>query len=513
MSDAKTFAADLLTARRTTIDPSEPSRGPGTGQNADDVFADVRESLDAIEALRATDPAEALEVFRRLLDDRKLTDADLTSYIDVWRTAIDTPHEFEAKARIPSTRGVDDWWDNLRAYLHRPAEPSADDAARLELLATRYVVPKHDLAPPINPHERTLETYDPAWAPLLKAKIAESSWPKGLVEMPRHDAAHPYVYEATDERGAPIPAGRPIDIGFLADFGSGYYHSWGIAEQLAAWAFPYVFHLGDVYYAGRRAEFMRRFEQPLFDVVEKSRLFGLPENHELYGGGQHYLDYFRNLRLRGRTPQEGSYFCVRFPEHQIIGIDVNWQRRQHYQDEKLAQWLRARLDEADGRTNILLSGSAPFDYGAVDPRPLLGELWPFLSDGTIPLWFWGDDHYCALFERNEDVPFYGCCIGHGGYPGAIQPDSLGSFRTSPVWWESEPRFPRWIGLRPDVTNNGWCHATLQPGGGVDLTFVDWLWCKRASVSFTKTGAKLERGAVREFERENIPAIHRPKEKP
>jgi hypothetical protein len=510
MSDAKTFAADLLTARRGTIHASEPVRGPGTGQSPDAVFAEVRKSLDELEALRAKEPAKALEAFQKLLDDPTLTDRDLTSYIDVWRTAIDSPEEFDRQVRKPPDRGVADWWGRIRAFLHRPAEPTANDLQKLEALGALYVLPKHDLAPELNPNERMLETADPAWAPLLGAKLQESKWPDGLIDMPRHDPAHPYVYPAIDETGAPLPKGRAIDIGLMSDFGTGYYHSWGIAEQLAAWAFPYAFHLGDVYYAGRKDEFTRRFEQPLFDVVRNTRLLGLAENHELYCGGGFYLEYFRKLRARGRTPQEGSYFCVRFPDHQIIGIDVNWQGRQQYRDPELVAWLRARLDEAEGRTNILLSGSAPFDYGAAAPRPLLGELWPFVSDGSVPLWLWGDDHYCALFERNENVPFYGCCIGHGGYPGAVQPDSLGSWDTRPVWWESEPRFPKWTGLRQDMTNNGWCHATLQPGGGVDLTFVDWMWSKRASISFAKVDGKLRRGEPTTFEREEKPVVHRPR---
>jgi hypothetical protein len=369
-------------------------------------------------------------------------------------------------------------------------------------------LPANPDVPVINPHVRTFETADPAWVPLLKAKICERFWPKGLAEMPRHGNSY-FLYTAVDKNGAELPKGKPHEIALFADFGTGYYHSWAIAEQLAAWAFPYAFHLGDVYYAGRTDEFAERFEAPLRDVVAKSRLLGLAENHELYFGGENYLEYFKGLHQEKRSPQEGSYFCVRFPDHQIIGIDVNWQGRQRYQDKELQKWLEARLGEAGHRTNILLTGSAPFDYGDQDARPLLDDLRPFLADGSIGLWFWGDDHYAALFDRNDDVPFYGSCIGHGGFPGPRQTESLGSYKTHPLWFENEGRFPSWTDIRQDVVNNGWCHATLQPGGGVDLVYVDWLWCKRAQVSFTRNGSRLERGQVETFSRNKNPPRHAP----
>lgn len=506
MSEARDFAADLLTGRRTRIDdePQGGPRGPIEG-----VFRDVRAALAELEALYHSNPDEALQELRGLLNNDALTARDLESFLDVWKTAIDDSQTFQRRVSAPDVRGIGDWWDHLRGYLHRPADATPNDQAMIDqMIAKGYVLASTPFAK-INPHERVLETLDPAWVSLLRAKLGEKSWPEGLIDMPRHSQATPFVYEALGRDDKPLAKGAPHSIALLSDFGTGYYHSWGIANQLAAWGLPYSFHLGDVYYAGRPDEFSHRFELPLSNVVGRTRFFGLPENHELYGGGAPYLSYFGELHDRGFTPQEGSYFCVRFPEHQIIAIDVNWQGRQRYRDPALVAWLQARLAEADGRTNILLTGSAPYGYGSATPRALHDDLAPLITD-QIGLWFWGDDHYCALFGRTAELPFYGSCIGHGGFPGNRLRDRVQTCNTTPMWIEDAARFPDWTGLRPDMTNNGWVHATLQPGGGVDLVYVDWLSCERAGVSFARDGKTLRHvDPIRIFDRESAPRIHRP----
>ncbi len=516
MDDPRTFTADLLDGRRTHID-DQPMRTRGSAPDA--VLRDTAADLDALEAERARDPQAALAMFRELLHDPALTDVDLTSFLDVWRTAVARPDEFAARVEEPptrATRGPSDWWDALRAYLHRPQVPSARERELLDNLAKVYRFPSSP-APQVNPHERRFENPDPAWARMWRMKLGERHWPEGLAAMPRHRPPDLYVYDAIDRAGAPLAGDAPHTVALFADFGTGYYHSWGIAQQLAAWGHPYSFHLGDVYYAGEPDEFVERFAAPLDDVVTRTRLFGFAENHELYSGGQAYLTHFATLRANGLTPQEGSYYCVRFPRHQILGIDVNWQGRRRYRDPGLRAWLADRLAEAGGRTNILLTGSAPFDHGDASPRDLLGDLSEFLDSGAIGLWFWGDDHYAALYDRFVPEPgdpraplrFYGSCIGHGGFPGARQRASKATCQTSPLWLEDTPRFPEWTHLRDDVTNNGWCQMTLRPDGGVDLLYIDWLWCKRARATFDREGAGLRLATITSIDRDDAPELHVP----
>lgn len=513
-TESKELVGDLLSGRRSHISDESPRQRGDDPRSNGVIIDELRQSLEELDALRQQDPEAALRELRELVDDDNLQQSDLESFIEVWRSAVNEPSRFEAELRGAemgdAERGPRDWWNSLRAYVHRPVKPDDEQRRQLELLKAKYRFPKNPLAPRVNPNDRTFETLDPSWVPLLKVKLGERHWPNGLPTLRRHQPPQTYSYPAVDQHGAPLSSTKSHNVGLLADFGTGSYHSWGIAEQLAAWAFPYVFHLGDVYYAGRADEFERRFEAPLFDVVEKSRLLGLAENHELYDGGAAYLKYFDALRKRGRTHQEGSYFCVQFPHHQIIGLDVNWQKRCAFEDTQLHGWLRDRMAEAGDRTIVLLSGNAPFKHGEAKPNRLLTDLWPVLSGGKVGLWFWGDDHYCALFDRNADVPFYGSCIGHGGYPGGRQRAKKRTYKTDPLWLETEPRFPKQSGLREDMTNNGWCQMTLRADGGVELLYVDWLWCKRAAVSFDRGPNGLRKaGAVREFDRDDHPERHEP----
>lgn len=343
-----------------------------------------------------------------------------------------------------------------------------DQAAKIQALRERY-----DLDPDIdiNPNEHHFEFCDPGWWPLLKEKVEEKMgrWPGGLAAFREHGPGRPFVYAAN-------PSATKVAL--LADFGVGHYHSFLMARQLARLAYPYVFHLGDVYYAGRPDEFAQRYERPFDPVMNVSKLFSLPENHELYDGGNAYLGFLDRELAKGRIEQQGSYFCVRFPKHQIVGLDVNWNGRQRFQHPRVRAWLEGILNEGRGLTTILLTGSAPFAYGERGPSRLHEDLWQWTAVGHINLWFWGDDHYCGLFARDaERANFVGSCIGHGGYPGKVRKAGEVSYMP-PTWIETEPRFPRDFGLRDDLTNNGWCSLALQADGGVELVYVDWLGCQR-----------------------------------
>jgi hypothetical protein len=515
MSDAREFTADLLAGRRSHIS-DEVARSPGASGTPEQIVQRTRDSLDALESLRRTDPQDAVVEFRGLLSNPTLTEVDLDQFLEVWRTAVDDPETFQKNLEPPPPaderdRGPRNWWEALRGFLHRPAEPDDTQREVLANLAKIYRFPSSEAAPEVNPHERLFEELDPAWVPLAAAKIGERRWPKGLMAMPRHTAEDPFVYDAIGPDGKPLAAGVAHQIALFSDFGTGSYYSWGIAEQIAAWALPYAFHLGDVYYGGSANEFEHRFERPLAAVVKKSRLLGLAENHELYDGGGQYLAYFEKLRKAGRTHQRASYFCMRFPHHQVIAVDCNWQGRRRCTDAELLAWLGERLDEAGGRTNILLTGNSPYEHGHSGPRKLLDDLSRFVSTGQIALWFWGDDHYCALFDKKPELPFYGSCIGHAGYPGARITKWQETYKTSPLWVEDLARFPAWTQLRQDVTNPGWCHATLRADGGVDLLYVDWLWCKRVRASFDRSGPGVAlAGQITMFDRDNAPERHEPR---
>ena len=510
MSKGQQYVAELLGGRFDIHTTAGTDTGlPLAFDLGDAIELDARKAeLDRMRARFAEDPQKVLDQFRGFFHDPELTVDDLQQYIATWDFALTQPDAFADAIESGQTSfGLGDWFDRVRGYLHAPKDVSAGDAKLIAELRDKYRVPA-DIA--INPNFRQFETYDPGWVPLLNAKVAEErgSWPD-LQPFRHHDAAaSKFIYPSDLAYGA---AG--IKIGLLSDFGTGYYHSQAIARQLEAWAYPYLFHLGDVYYAGRPDEFASRFKAPLANVVKRTKLLGLAENHELYTGGKSYLQYFDELRHAGLTPQEGSYFCVPFQHHQVIGIDVNWNGRQSFIDPKCRDWLRDVIAGSAGRTNLLLTGSAPFGYPSKDRNPLLADLWQFVRDGKIQFWAWGDDHYCAVFGRHPQLaPFIGACIGHGGFPGERQAADRPCW-TPPLWVEDEPRFPAWTKLHQDAGNNGWCEATLTPDGGLDLLFVDWLAAKRHRIRLTRNGDALQAAAVETFggrgDRAAAPVLHRP----
>lgn len=290
----------------------------------------------------------------------------------------------------------------------------------------------------------------------------------------RHTSDSDFIYDLEE----PTP-GSPLEIALFSDFGNGRYHARYIAKQLRAKKFPYAIHLGDVYYAGRRSEFKEFFEDLLDPMLGDTSLFALNSNHEMYSGGIPYFEYIdKRARLHPeKQRQQSSYFCLRNSRFQIVGIDTAFFDHGRFKDEGLQQWLRAALSDgrSEGRINILLSADQPYRYGEVKITSLLSKDLAeiVLEDRLVDLWFWGNNHYCALFDRSSTLPFIGSCIGHAGYPYDIE--RAGKNMPAPlVFLEERARFPKATGLRQDRGNNGYCVLVLKADGSLDLKYIDWM---------------------------------------
>jgi hypothetical protein len=428
----------------------------------------------------AADPDGELPIYRALLGRSDLTRQQADELLATMENAVAAPEQFYDELEAAATEegvldsvktGASIAIDVVRSFPTR--SPSRAERAAVAKLAVDFALPPLT----INPRDRHFELSDPGWWHLLKAdRIDMKKWPNKLAPFISHDAEHPFVYE--DQRAA-------THVALMADFGCGLYHSRAIAKQLEAKRYPYVFHLGDVYYGGSQAEFDANYTSILAETMQHSLLFSIPENHELYGHGIGYQEFLRDNRAQGRILQDGSYFCIRFARHQIVGIDVNWHARQRFTHEGSRAWLHGVLEQGDGLTTILLSGSAPFVYGERSTTVLYDDLKRWHAEGRFAMWFWGDDHYCALFERDASrANFVGSCIGHAGFPGDRQAPDRDSFVPT-TWVETEPRFPKTYGLRDDVGNNGWVELALLPSGGVELLYVDWLGCRRHRVRYER----------------------------
>jgi hypothetical protein len=217
----------------------------------------------------------------------------------------------------------------------------------------------------------------------------------------------------------------------------------------------------------------------------------------MFSGGIPYFDYIgkRAALQPAKQKQQGSYFCLRSQQFQIVGIDTAFFGQGRYREPILVDWLQnvLRAGRQQGCVNILLSADHPYKYGEDKLTKLLRKDLKslVLNERLVDLWFWGNTHYCALFDQRaaaaDDLPvlpFIGSCIGHGGYPYETQ--RRGGFEPAPILFlEEQARFPQWTGLRQDKGNNGYCVLQLNADGSLGLQYLDWMSNLRFAATLTR----------------------------
>jgi hypothetical protein len=423
------------------------------------------EELDRVRAWFESDPEEVTARFGEAIEGN-LTPEQIRSALQQTRVMLQAPDEaieflraeeslFEAARPLPV--------DFVQRYV---AEPYRTDTIE------------------IKPYERRFEDDSvdglAGWIlwnglPALKGLITKSAfrW--------HDDFTSNFLY-----RVEPRTPGAPLRIALFADFGTGLSHSLYIARQLAVEDYDCAVHLGDVYYTGTKRQYWEYFEKPLAPMVAKgkTKLFLIPENHEGYSGFDGYFYYLdKQRRIHPKTQvQEGSYFCIQADGVQVIGMDTIWHGRGRISKNRVRKWLEDRLEEGRKarRTNVLLTGYHPYEYGSNELNELLTkDLADLAQRDLIDLWFWGNTHYCALFDRTARTPFIGSCIGHGGYPYRLRKRSDDGDRPAPTpFFEESPRFPAELGIRDDRGNNGYAVLTVLDGGELALEYIDWMGNKR-----------------------------------
>jgi hypothetical protein len=350
---------------------------------------------------------------------------------------------------------------------------------------------------PIFPNRTQFETVAdaPAWAVTAAAAwFFRLATPKPPLPTPSTNAVYPLI-ERDDA----------TTVALFADWGTGYYHSRYIATHIERLRVAQAIHLGDVYYIGSQSQFDAQVEPVLEPLLREMPVYLMNANHEMDSHGIPYLGYLRHKSRLGQQkgfaaqPQETSYFCLVNDSYQVIGIDTAYYGAGRYANAALRAWLEARLEEGRTaqRTTILLSQNEPYapgrggGVGARQRMPLLDrDLLAFVAAGLIHAWFWGDEHYTALYEPNDQLPFVGSCIGYAGYPfGKERDDSREDDVVRLHWAETASRFDGIPGLRQDRGNNGFCHLTLN-AGHITLRYIDWRFRTRLHVTLRSLGGRL-----------------------
>lgn len=300
------------------------------------------------------------------------------------------------------------------------------------------------------------------------------------------------------------PAVEPLRMALFADFGNGLYAPREIARRITEGAFPYAFHLGDVYYDGNAREFAEYFEKPLAPLVASTELFMLSGNHEMYSKGEHFQRYITGKAARhpGLQRQNAEMFRLRGHGLQVIGLDTMWcdwdgkpfRGNEPRLDDSTKALLERWLTEGDpDGFNILLTSNEPFSTESKGTTKMLDDLAPFLRRGLVDLWCWGNVHHAAIWdtykvEGTTEHGFVGACVGHGGYPFYTQGAPKKTEGAECLWSERQHRFWPYAGVRPEVGLNGWASLSLArkaDGWHATLTYRDWLGRDRARATIVK----------------------------
>lgn len=189
--------------------------------------------------------------------------------------------------------------------------------------------------------------------------------------------------------------------------------------------FDLLIHLGDVYFAGNEKEFLKNFLAP-FQKVGPTVL-ALVGNHDLYFGGEAFLDTLDVLR------QPGRYFSVENSNWRVVCLDTalpdeTLRRNSGRLDEGQLRWLDELLATDEGKETILMSHHYIVSGWGKSSWKLKSQLAPYLK--KIFAWYWGHEHGCAVYDK-KTAGVNGACVGNGAFSETWKPPSSAPL---PKWY-------------------------------------------------------------------------------
>jgi hypothetical protein len=233
------------------------------------------------------------------------------------------------------------------------------------------------------------------------------------------------------------PTGAPVTIALLSDWASDTPESQLIARQVGI--NDYSIHLGDTYYVGNDQEIAENFNTGHGGTWPYGTLgsFAMLGNHEMYSSGQSYftqlLPYMGAYQKNQKKPvqvQRAGFFCLENDHWRIIGLDTGYDSLAglfgFFQNKNLdltpeqKDWLQNTVNiNGDNRGIIFLTHHQPWSaFQEEFPKPA-AFLSSIIVAGRDFLWFWGHEHWLAIYGPNK-LPngsnVYGRCIGNSGMP-------------------------------------------------------------------------------------------------
>jgi hypothetical protein len=238
-----------------------------------------------------------------------------------------------------------------------------------------------------------------------------------------------------------------IRIALAGDWATGTDEADRIAQLITAFDPHYSIHLGDVYYVGDDDEVGENFLgiknpenefSPCRWPSGSRGTFALNGNHEMYALGRAYFDrILPTLGLnKSGAGQKASFFCLENGHWRVIALDTGYNSvglpvlEYIFQPDcalrpEQIDWLRTIMpSKSDPRGIVILSHHQYFSrYDTWYPKPAQ-QLAEFVSRPV--LWFWGHEHRLAIYKQfgvDGGIPAFGRCIGHGGMPVDLAPNS------------------------------------------------------------------------------------------
>lgn len=213
------------------------------------------------------------------------------------------------------------------------------------------------------------------------------------------------------------------DAGFQGQAQSNVIYS--IRDKHRSVPFDLLIHLGDIYFAGHGAEFLRHFLAPFRSAGP--RVLTLVGNHDLYFGGEAFINALKDLQ------QPGRYFCVETPHWRVLCLDTalpaeTLRRNSGLLDEGQMIWLDKQLEKGDGKKMILMSHHYIVSGWGNSSDRLKRQLGSRLN--KIFAWYWGHEHGCVTYDK-KSAGFHGACIGNGAFLEVWKPPSRSP---SPEWY-------------------------------------------------------------------------------
>ncbi len=396
-------------------------------------------------------------------------------------------------ANAPAILGAEPTAEAFLRLLEDAEQAINNPAPALESLQldVGYELPEHEQFPGYDPTEITI---DPNFTGYQETDLA--GWGLTGVEAAlfrlfnRKPDLLPF---ANDSYRYELPTQDGVSqVALFSDWGNGHYHARYIAKHIGRLAPDCAIHLGDIYYTGREFEVAGSFASILERYITPTiPFYALNANHEMDTHGIAYFNYLaqKNAQNPALHPQESSFFTLYNDRFQITAIDTAYHKNGRFEDPAMLDWLRASLEEgkANDRVNILLSQSEPYDRGDKKAKKLLKDVSSVKS--MIDLWFWGDQHFAAMYGPNSpDAPFYGSCIGHGGFPyKRIKKREDFETPVAPLLYaEQGMRFS----IRDDRGANGFVMLTLNDDE-IMIKFIDWRLRDRGEILLSHAGGEID----------------------